>query len=104
MLLTLPAEGASAWGFPPFTQEAIPRGVVYPVQGIPQSSGLYGFGVATADLDHDGDDDLVVVGRQNGQVGLFENDGTGRFVNRVATSGIAPLAQEIGRASCRERV
>ena len=93
MLLTLPAEGASASGFPPFTQEAIPRGVVYPVQGIPQSSGLYGFGVATADLDHDGDDDLVVVGRQNGQVGLFENDGTGRFVNRVATSGIAPLAQ-----------
>jgi hypothetical protein len=94
VLVAYPSFAAHATsGFPPFTQEAIPRGVVYPVQGIPQSSGLYGFGVAAADLDHDGDDDLVVVGRQNGQVGLFENDGTGRFVNRVASSGIAPLAQ-----------
>lgn len=83
----------AAGGFPPFTSEAIARGINYPVQGVPQSNGLYGFGVACVDLDDDGDDDIVSVGRLNGQVGVFENNGAGVFVNRSTTSGIAALPQ-----------
>ena len=79
--------------FAPFTSEAVARGVSYPVQGVPQSNGLYGFGVAFVDLDLDGDDDIVSVGRLNGQVGVFENLGAGTFANRSATSGIAALPQ-----------
>ena len=76
----------------PFTQEASARGVAYPVQGVPQSSGIYGFGVCLADLDADGDDDLVAIGRSNGVVGLFRNNGAGVFSNVSTGSGISPLA------------
>ena len=73
--------------------QAVGRGLVYPVQGIPQTNGLYGFGLACADLDRDGDDDVVALGRVNGQVGVFRNNGTGHFTNVSASSGIASLPQ-----------
>ncbi|MEY3143618.1 MAG: hypothetical protein RLY21_2111 [Planctomycetota bacterium] len=73
--------------------QASARGLVYPIQSIPQSSGLYGFGVACADLDRDGDDDIVAVGRLNGQVGVFRNNGLGYFANVSTNSGIAALPQ-----------
>lgn len=73
--------------------QASSRGVVYPIQAIPQTNGLYGFGVACVDLDRDGDDDIVAVGRLNGQVGVFRNNGAGQFANVSAASGIAALAQ-----------
>lgn len=78
---------------PSFTDQALARGVQYPVQAIPQSSGIYGFGVAVADLDGDGSDDLIAVGRLNGQVGVYRNLGTGHFENRSASSGIDALPQ-----------
>lgn len=85
---------AHAFGqFPPFTSEAVARGISYPVQSVPQSNGLYGFGVAFVDLDLDGDDDVVSLGRLNGQVGVFENLGAGTFANRSSTTGIAALPQ-----------
>jgi hypothetical protein len=76
-----------------FGDQATARGIQYPVQGIPQSNGLYGFGIAATDLDGDGFDDIVAVGRLNGQVGVFRNLGAGQFQNRSATSGIAALPQ-----------
>ena len=76
-----------------FGDQATARGIQYPVQGIPQSNGLYGFGIAATDLDGDGFDDIVAVGRLNGQVGVFRNLGAGQFENRSATSGIAALPQ-----------
>ena len=78
---------------PSFADQALARGVQYPVQAIPQSNGVYGFGVAAADLDGDGSDDIIAVGRLNGQVGVYRNLGTGHFENRSATSGIAALPQ-----------
>ncbi|MFM7051123.1 MAG: FG-GAP-like repeat-containing protein [Planctomycetota bacterium] len=85
--------GADALAQSQFTQESAARGVAYPVQPVPQTSGLYGFGVAAVDLDADGDDDIVALGRSNGQVGVFENLGNGTFANRSATSGLPPIAQ-----------
>jgi len=38
-----------------------------------------GPGVAWADLDADGDDDLVIAAGQSGQLGVFRNDGKGGF-------------------------
>ncbi len=72
----------------PFTQEAASRGVNYPVQNIGQDG--FGYGVAFADLDGDGDADLVCLGRFSGVVGVYENDGTGHFIDRSANSGIPP--------------
>lgn len=75
------------------SNQATARGLVYPIQNIPQANGIYGFGVACADLDRDGDDDIVALGRLNGQVGVFRNSGLGQFTNVSTTSGIAALPQ-----------
>jgi hypothetical protein len=77
----------------PFTEEAAARGIVYPMQPDPQLSGYLGFGCGLVDLDADGDSDAVIIGRTDGMVGLFENDGTGHFVDRSVGSGIPLLTQ-----------
>jgi hypothetical protein len=71
MVLALP----TAWAITPFTEEAASRGLLYVIQDHPQASGHLGFGCGFADLDGDGDEDIVILGAADGQVGLFENDG-----------------------------
>jgi hypothetical protein len=71
-----------------FTEEALPRGIDYYVANPPG----HGAGVAFADLDGDGDPDVILLGSDgNGAVGIYENDGNGSFTDRSATSGI-PLS------------
>ncbi|MEM7229255.1 MAG: CRTAC1 family protein [Planctomycetota bacterium] len=67
----------------PFTEEASPRGIAY-VTPFTQAAGT---GVGFMDLDDDGDPDLVAVGRIDGLIGIWENDGTGHFTDRSSTSG-----------------
>lgn len=74
----------------PFVNEASLRGVSYQMMNYPQLWGIYGFGCAVVDLDSDGDQDIVILGKADGTVGLFENLGAGQFANRSTTSGIAP--------------
>ncbi len=77
----------------PFTEEAVQRGINYPIQ----VRSTFGSGLAFADLDNDGDPDLVVLGRAVGgagsNIGLYENDGRGSFTSRVAGSGM-PMRNE----------
>jgi len=84
-------DGSAFGDILPFTSEAVQRGVQYLMQGYPPSSGYSGFGMSMVDMDGDRDLDLVFLGAANGLVGLFENDGTGHFVNRSWASGIPQL-------------
>ncbi|MEY2715714.1 MAG: hypothetical protein RIT24_2057, partial [Planctomycetota bacterium] len=96
---------AEAWsrggetGFPNFSLESSTRGVNYVVQGVPQANGLYGFGVGCIDLDLDGDDDLVCIGKVSGQVGVYANNGAGQFTDVSLASGIANLVGASALAS-----
>jgi hypothetical protein len=76
----------------PFTEEAVARGIVY----TPNQTQAWGDGIAFVDLDDDGDPDVVVIGRANGTMGIYENDGAGYFTDRWATSGLAPLLKFSG--------
>jgi hypothetical protein len=95
-LLIQPVVAVRAGGFAAFTSEHSARGVLYNMMlSVPLPTPSEGFGMAAADLDGDGDLDLVLLGRADGQVGVFENNGTGQFTNRSAASGIA--ATTLGR-------
>jgi len=85
------AMSGSLYAAAPFTEEAVTRGLSYPL-GL----GLVGFGVAVADLDNDGDADVIAVGGASGSVGLFENDGTGHFTDRFSGSGIPLISAMSG--------
>ena len=80
---------AFAQAIVPFTSEHSARGVIYNMTfGPPIASPQDGYGMACADLDGDNDLDLVFLGRADGLVGVYENNGAGVFTNRSATSGI----------------
>ncbi|MBL9140475.1 MAG: VCBS repeat-containing protein, partial [Phycisphaerae bacterium] len=76
----------------PFTNEAVARGLVYPMGSLPAGGVTSGQSVGFADLDGDMDMDVICLGRENNQVGVFENTGAGVFINRSATSGIPAFA------------
>ena len=83
----------------PFTEEATSRGLVYVMQGHPQADGHLGFGCGFADLDGDGDEDVIILGAADGRVGLFENDGTGHFTDRSLGSALPLLSESVGFAA-----
>ena len=95
---------ASAGPITPSVDEAVQRGVVYQVGPYPQVFGLVGFGVGFADLDADGDPDIILLGAGNqfpggSYIGIFENDGTGNFTDRSVGNGIPALGDPSGFAA-----
>jgi len=75
--------GREDGGLAPFTEEAAARGLDY----VPNQPQQFGYGVGFADLDADGDPDVVAIGAAGGVIGVFENDGTGHFTDRT---GVLP--------------
>lgn len=79
-----------------FTEEAVDRGVLYLVaQGEFDGDGSFGCGVAIADLNGDGNPELVTVGAANARIGLFINNGTGNFTRHL-THGIVDQTHASG--------
>lgn len=82
----------------PFTNEAVERGVNYRSEFLePAIVGVAGSsqGACFADLDNDGDADLILVGDFFGVVGVFENDGRGHFTRHTNT-GMPSLQKASG--------
>ncbi len=88
----LAVSDASGQPSAPFTEEALARGVNYTSAQVQ----THGQGALFADLDGDNDPDMVLLGDAAGKVGLFENDGTGTFVDRSLASGIGPVLDTSG--------
>lgn len=86
VVLAAPLSAFAGGVYAPFTDETAARGISYTT--IFSGSLTWGFGVCFADLNNDGAPDLVTVGGAGGVVGIWENDGTGHFISRAATSGI----------------
>jgi hypothetical protein len=81
----------------PFTDEAVERGVYY-VSNPPASH--YGAGLAFADLDDDGDADLIALGAiaPTPTVQIFENDGSGFFTAVAMDEAFAGVIKPLGVA------
>ncbi|MFN0057752.1 MAG: FG-GAP-like repeat-containing protein [Planctomycetota bacterium] len=71
-----------------FSEEALARGVAV----LTYYSSTFGRGLGLEDLDGDGDLDLVLTGRFDEILGLYENDGAGFFSDRSVASGV-PLSE-----------
>jgi FG-GAP-like repeat/ASPIC and UnbV len=91
--VTATAVAGGGSGVTPFTEEALARGISYELNATLNGFGLFGFGTGFADLDRDGDADIILLGESTGLVGIFENDGTGNFTDRSASSGVANLVR-----------
>ncbi len=77
----------------PFTEEALQRGLEYQMQPYPVAYGYLGYGCGFADLNNNGHPDIIVLGALDGTVGIFENDGTGHFIDRSDEASIPALPQ-----------
>lgn len=76
-----------------FAEVSLSRGVNY-ILGTPAVQ--FGAGHGLIDLDNDGHLDIVILGASNGLVGVYENNGSGSFINRSFATGIAPMTGAAG--------
>lgn len=95
LVFMLPCATAVGQSAAPFTEEAVARGVNYTVQYV----SAFGCGLLFADLNNDGSPDLITLGRTgtgSPTVGVYENNGSGVFIDHRTTSGIPAIPQACG--------
>lgn len=69
----------------PYTEETAARGISYFIGNPDNNFATAGMGAASfADLDRDGDADIICVGAWDGRIAIYENDGNGFFTERPA--------------------
>ncbi len=73
-----------------FREMGLQAGVAVTADGQAEAS----MGVDAADFDNDGDDDLVETELTTQGFNLYVNDGSARFTDASAASGIGPLSQQ----------
>lgn len=94
MLSAAMLSGSSAQAEPlNFTNEGIARGVPF---RLGFNYHQVGAGNMLADLDNDGDLDILIAGGLGGAFGLYENDGSGYFTERTIGSGLDPMVNASG--------
>lgn len=69
----------------PFTDEAANRGIIG-TTFFGHFTMPYGAGVALNDFDGDGDADCILTSEGTGRIRIFENDGSGNFIDRTGNS------------------
>lgn len=73
-----------------FSETSVASGLIFEYQ----ESLKMGGGAASFDFDNDGDDDIYIVGGQNPD-GLFENDGSGNFINISQSTKISEITSKL---------
>ncbi len=73
-----------------FTNEALLAGAAVNSEGRPEAS----MGLAAADFDNDGDEDLFITHLSRETNTLYTNDGNGNFEDASVTSGLGAASQE----------
>lgn len=71
-----------------FAESGLASGVAVTAEGRPEAS----MGLDAGDFDNDGDEDVLVAELTSQGTNLFVNDGTGRFRDTSAASGIGALS------------
>lgn len=95
VLIALAGSAAATPQREAFVEEAVLRGIDY----LTDAPGTYGVGMGFFDLDGDGAPDVLLIGSSSLSVGLFENDGLGRFEDVRSGSGIPPIPLANGVSS-----
>ena len=81
---------------PRFMDEALQRGINYRTPWTFGISEQFGAGLSFADLDNDGDQDLITLGDSGGKVGVYRNNGAGVFSNLTSLVGIPNIPHASG--------
>jgi FG-GAP-like repeat/ASPIC and UnbV len=76
-----------------FNNESLTRGINF---RLGFNYHQVGAGNALSDFDNDGDLDILIAGGQDGAFGLYENDGTGNFTDRIDGSGFTDMYNASG--------
>ncbi len=78
---------------PGFSEQAAQRGIQFNVR--PYTSSVFGYGVGLADLDNDGDLEVIAVGDAGNGIRIWENNGSGHFTDRSLFPSIDGLVPSV---------
>lgn len=95
LLISTASTASARVDFTPFTSEATARGLSYLVAPYGAGPGFLGSGLCAADLDGDGNTDVVAMGKATGIITVFRNLGGGMFAQQVSGIASMPLGSSV---------